>query len=86
MAVKFAEAIKNARAQLNELTGLVIESTVSAEPEEDGWRVLLEAVEKKSIPESMDILGIYETRLDEEGNMIEFNRIKMRKRIDTEDI
>lgn len=84
MAIKFAEAIKKARIELNVLTGLEISSTIGAEPNDDGWLVTLEAVEKRSIPDSMDILAIYETKLDADGNVTEFNRIKMRKRIDIE--
>jgi len=86
MKMKFVDVIKKARSELNMLTGLEISSTISAEPDEDGWKVTLEAVEKKSIPDNMDILAIYETSLDQEGNMLEFNRVRMRKRIDTEDI
>jgi len=41
-------------------------------------------VEKHSIPEGMDILASYETRLDGDGGMLEFRRIGMRRRIDTE--
>jgi hypothetical protein len=47
--------------------------------------VKLEVVEKHSIPDGMDILATYETRLDTEGNMLGFNRTKMRRRIDTEE-
>jgi hypothetical protein len=86
MALPFGEAIKKARSDLHELTGLEISSTIGAEPDEDGWKVTLEAIEKRSIPDSMDILALYETKLNAKGEMLEFNRIKMRKRIDTEEI
>ncbi len=85
MALGMAEIIKNARSELNNLTGLEISSTVSAEKEEDGWMVTMEVIEKHSIPDGMDILAIYDTRLDNEGNMLEFKRVRMRKRIDTDD-
>ncbi|SCY03830.1 Gas vesicle synthesis protein GvpO [Desulfoluna spongiiphila] len=67
------------------LIGLEIESTVSAEPNADGWRVTLEAIEKKAIPDSLDILAVYETMLDDKGKVSEFKRVRMRKRIDTDD-
>jgi len=85
MAISFTDAIQKAREELNTLIGLEIESTVSAEPNADGWRVTLEAIEKKAIPDSLDILAVYETMLDADGNMSEFKRIRMRKRIDTSD-
>ena len=82
MALKFVAAIKKARSELAAIIGLELESTISAHPEGDGWRVTLEAVEKKSIPDGMDILGIFEVNLDADGDISEFNRVRMRKRID----
>ena len=82
--MRFDEAIQQAKLALHELTGLEISSVVSAEKEDEGWLVLVEVVEKHSIPDSMDILALYETRLDAEGNMREFKRLRMRKRNDTD--
>jgi len=84
MAIGMAQIVKNARSELNALTGLDVSSTIEVAREEQEWRVVLEVVEKHSIPESMDILAAYETRLDGEGNMLDFRRIGMRRRIDTE--
>ena len=84
MALGMAEVIQKARSELNELTGLEISSTVGAEKEGEEWRVTLEVVEKHSIPDGMDILGMYETRFDPDGNMQNFRRTRMRKRNDTE--
>ena len=82
MALGMSKIIQKARTELNNLTGLEISSTVSAEKEGDGWLVIMEVIEKRSIPDSMDILAKYETRLDAEGNMEDFKRTGMRKRID----
>jgi len=43
----------------------------------------LEAVERKAIPDTMDVLGLYEIRLDSEGNLQNFERKKLRKRGET---
>jgi len=40
-------------------------------------------IEKESIPDGMDILGTYEARLNGRGELVEFGRKKLRKRIDT---
>ena len=85
MAIGMAEIVKKAPSELKALIGLDISSTIQAEKEGDEWLVSLEMVEKHSIPEGMDILAAYDTRLDEEGNMLEFKRVRMRKRIDTEE-
>lgn len=85
MALGIGEVIEKARSELNSLTGLEIESTLGAAREDEGWLVNIEVVEKHSIPDGMDILATYEARLDSDGNMLEFKRTKMRKRIDIED-
>ncbi len=82
MALSISKVIQKARSELANLTGLEISSTVRAEKEGDGWLVVIEVVEKRSIPDSMDILAKYETRLDTDGNMLDFKRAGMRKRID----
>ena len=84
MAAGMAQIVENARSELNSLTGLDISSTIEVVKEDDEWRVVLEVVEKHSIPEGMDILASYETRLDGEGGMLEFRRTGMRRRIDTD--
>jgi len=84
MATGMAQIVENARSELNSLTGLEVSSTIEVVKEDDEWRVVLEVVEKHSIPEGMDILASYETRLDGEGGMLEFRRTGMRRRIDTE--
>jgi len=82
MALSITKVIQKARSELADLTGLEVCSTVKAEKEGDGWLVVIEVVEKHSIPDSMDILAKYETRLDTDGNMLDFKRTGMRKRID----
>ena len=83
MAHALAQMVKNARSELHALTGLDVASTLEAARKGDEWLVTVEVVEKRSIPESMDILATYRTRLDPEGNVIDFKRVSMRKRIDT---
>jgi hypothetical protein len=83
MALGLAQIVKQARSELQALTGLEVSSTLEAAREGDEWLVALEVVEKRSIPESMDILATYRIRMDPEGNVLEFKRARMRKRIDT---
>ena len=50
---------------------------------EEGWSILMEAVERKAIPDTMDVLGLYELRVDNEGNLLSLDRKKLRKRGET---
>ena len=82
MAIALSEVIGNARKQLGELTGLPISSTVSVRRSDDGWAVRMEVVEKRSLPDSQDILATYGLALDEAGNVLNFARVGMRRRMD----
>ena len=84
MATSMSEIIEKAREELSSITGLELSTTVGAIKEDRGWVVNLEMVEKHSIPDQMDILALYEMVLDEGGDVVGFDRIGMRKRVDTE--
>lgn len=84
MVLSMSEVILKARSELSNLTGLEISSTVGAGKEDYGWLITMEVIEKHSIPDGMDILAKYETQLDPDGNMLNFKRTGMRKRIDME--
>jgi len=82
MTMAIPQLVEKAREDLATLTGLELGSTLGSLRDEKGWRVQVEMVEKKSLPDSMDILATYECLMDEDGNLIEFNRKGMGKRID----
>ncbi len=86
MAKNIPELIERAREELSKATGLELSTTLGAVKEEKGWKITTEMVEKHSIPDQMDILAVYESILDDDGNMIEFNRKRLRKRVDIEEL
>jgi len=86
MAKNIPDLIEKAREELSKVTGLELSTTLGAVKEEKGWKITMEMIEKHSIPDQMDIMAVYETILDDDGNMIEFNRKRLRKRVDTEGI
>jgi hypothetical protein len=49
----------------------------------EGWAILLEALERKAIPDTMDVLGLYELRMDDQGQLLGLDRKKLRKRGET---
>ena len=80
MSLTVGKAVQKARKELVEVTGLETSSTLSSSRDDKGWHVAVEMVEKRSIPDSMDILATYEVLLDDDGNLVEFSRKGMRKR------
>jgi len=83
MEMTVPKLIERAREQLTEVIGLKLSSTLGASKDDKGWLISVEMVEKKSIPDGMDILATYEARLNDRGELLEFSRKKLRKRIDT---
>jgi hypothetical protein len=51
----------------------------------EGWAILLEALERKAIPDTMDVLGLYELRMDDDGHLLGLDRKKLRKRGETKE-
>jgi len=86
MAMTIPELVERAREEISRLTNLELSSTLGANKDEKGWHVSLELIEKHSIPDQMDVLAIYDVWLDDEGNVLEFNRRRLRKRIDTQEV
>ncbi|MBI4267253.1 MAG: gas vesicle protein [Chloroflexi bacterium] len=78
------EIIQKAQEEFSRLGKTSANGVTGISKTEDGWAVLLEAVERKAIPDTMDILGLYELQLDTQGNLLAFDRKKLRKRGETE--
>ncbi|MBI5874819.1 MAG: gas vesicle protein [Deltaproteobacteria bacterium] len=83
MTMDITDVILKAREKLNKVTGLELATTLKTNKDEKGWHVSVEMIEKHSIPDGMDILATYEAILDDSGNLLEFNRQRMRKRMET---
>jgi hypothetical protein len=61
---------------------LKVSAITSVSPCEDGWRVTAELVERRGVPDSSDLIGVYELRLDTAGNVMRYERTRMRRRSD----
>jgi hypothetical protein len=74
-AVTGARLAYLAAEQLVELTRKPFEGVVGLERTEDGWRVLVEVLEMRRIPETTDILGAYEVSVDASGELVSYRRV-----------
>jgi len=79
------ELIKKAQEDFARLSKLPVNAVIGLSKTEEGWVVSLEALERKAIPDTMDVLGLYEIRLDSDGNLLGFERKKLRKRGETQE-
>jgi hypothetical protein len=79
------ELIKKAEEEFASLSKLPVNAVIGLAKRDEGWVVSLEAMERKAIPDTMDMLGLYEVRLDSEGTLLGFERKKLRKRGETQE-
>jgi len=77
------EIVVKAREEFISLGKKPADGVTGLSKTEEGWSILLEALERKAIPDTMDVLGLYELRVDNEGNLLSLDRKKLRKRGET---
>jgi hypothetical protein len=71
---ELAEIAAQARELLQSLRGVDAESVSAIGRTPHGWRVALEVVELRRIPDSTDVLASYEVQLDDDGKFLGFER------------
>ena len=69
-----ATAARKAAEAVAELTGHDVETVISIEPCDEGWKVGVEVVETRRIPDSADILASYEVQLSSDGDLVSYHR------------
>ena len=67
---------EQAKRELGELMGKEPESVSSLERDDDGWRVTLEFLELERVPNTSDVLASYEAMIDEDGELVEYRRVR----------
>ncbi|MCJ7510857.1 MAG: gas vesicle protein [Dehalococcoidia bacterium] len=80
MALKMTDLAERARQQLAEITGLKPVAVVGSYRDAEGWHITVDMLEMARLPESTDILGTYLVSLDEEGDLLEFEKKRSRLR------
>lgn len=69
-----AELARTAVQTVIQFTGRRPETVLGVTQDGDGWRVMVEVVEMSRIPTSTDLLGAYVVTLDEEGEVVGYER------------
>jgi hypothetical protein len=71
-----ASAMRSAAEQLAQLLGRAPDSVSSLRPTEDGWEAQVEVVELERIPDTTSVMASYKVALDEEGELISYERTR----------
>ena len=71
------EVAGRATEQLLQLTGREVEGVVALERvDHNGWKVQVEVLEVRRIPDTTDVLALYEVDADEEGSLVGYRRLR----------
>jgi Gas vesicle synthesis protein GvpO len=72
-----AQIAERARWKLSKITGSEAENVTALERSGDGtWKITVELLEQPGTPETLDLIGSYETELDEEGKLLGYRRLR----------
>lgn len=82
--VSAAAAAKKAKEQLQELLGVPAERVTAVNRLDQGWAVTVEVLELRRVPETMDVLGVYEVELTRRGQVTGWRRASRHYRSDVE--
>lgn len=64
-----------ARSQFQKLTGVPVESVSGVDRIDGGWKVTLEAVELRRVPDTVSLLATYTVDLDQSGEIQGYRRV-----------
>jgi hypothetical protein len=65
-----------AARQLIELTGRDVEGVTGLDRTDDGWTVQVEVVEVRRIPDTTDVLALYDVEVDRDGELVGYRRVR----------
>ena len=75
-AARAGQVAAQAAEQLLELTGKAAEGVTGLERTDDGWTVHVEVVEVRRIPDTTDVLALYEVLVDNQGSLQGYRRVR----------
>jgi Gas vesicle synthesis protein GvpO len=79
------EIIERVHRVLDDLGDMEVERVTGVEVDDDGWRVNVEVLEMRRIPDTADILAKYEVRLTSGGQFLGYRQVGRRLRGQLED-
>ncbi|WP_222918708.1 gas vesicle protein GvpO, halophile-type [Natrinema sp. SYSU A 869] len=71
------------RSTAGKLIGHEFDGVSEISPTDDGWRAVVEVVERRAVPDTQDIIGRYEIELDTEATVHGYRRLDRYRRGDT---
>jgi hypothetical protein len=75
-ATSASKVAAGAKEELEALTGKDSEGVTGLEKNDDGWLVRIEVVELRRIPDTTDVLALYEVQTDAHGGLESYKRVR----------
>jgi len=69
------QIVKGIKEDIRLVTGFEALSVVSLERVEEGWQGRVEVTELHRVPDTQDIMGVYEVTLDSDGSLLSWERL-----------
>lgn len=80
--MEIKDIVEIVKAGLVQLTGFSSPAAIGINKEAETWRITVEITEKPSKAANLDLLGIYDVRIDTSGKLLGYDRVGIRKRGD----
>mgnify|MGYP001586181822 FL=1 len=80
MTLTVGQVVEKASNEIGQLVRQPVACVVSCVCLDQGWRVVIETLERKAVPDTSDILAAYLVNLDTQGNLVNFQRLRVRRR------
>ncbi|MFA4956171.1 MAG: gas vesicle protein GvpO [Candidatus Methanoperedens sp.] len=81
-AINIAEICRQAPSIIESIVNKKAEGITNVSKDGEEWKVVIEVLERKAIPDTQDILNIYELKLTGDMELTGYKRIGMRHRGD----
>lgn len=80
------EIVERAKKVLDDLGGMAVDRVTGVQSDDEGWRINLEVVETRRIPDTADIIAKYEVLLSRGGRFRSYRLVGRRRRDQLEDL
>lgn len=69
------QVVKGVKDDISVVTGFEALSVTSLEKGEDGWEGRVEVLELKRVPDTQDLIGVYDVSLNADGDLVSWDRV-----------
>ena len=73
--MRTSELVKLAKDEIVAMTGLELENIASVKRDGDTWVLQADMLELKMVPDTQDVLGVYEVVLNTNASVLSYRRI-----------